>query len=265
MANNNGAALTDGQEMLIKTIDESSGGSITTEYKYDSNGKILSEYTTMTNSSVGTRTSSIFFYRDGSGRIFKTAQKYDQPVEHILYDTIITLVVYENGTSNRIKFSKTETTANGITVYDSVLYSYSTAGKVVKTQHYLYRSTDMPGTLPRQVNWFSWEYSDAGNLLRMQQYSDHAGNGNFELDISYTFEYDNKVNPYYSGDDIRLEADWYSASPNNVIKQTVLISQTKEQYDNLISYDQYDVKGRPKTATHTPRFAPVIHTKFFYQ
>jgi hypothetical protein len=99
----------------------------------------------------------------------------------------------------------------------------------------------------------------------MQQYSDQAGNGTFQLDISYSFEYDNKINPYYSGDDIRLEADWYSASPNNVIKQTVLIAQTKEQYDNMIAYDQYDVNGRPIMATHTPAYAPVIHTKFFYQ
>jgi hypothetical protein len=265
MTNQNGAAFTDNHELLIKTIDDSPQGSIITEYKYDGTKKLVAENTTMTNTVLGTRTSSFLFSRDSQGRIIKTAHKYDQPVDNILYDTVITLVFYENASSTKIRYSKTATTANGITVYDSTLYSYNTTGKVVKTQHFTYRSSDPPGTVQRLINWFNWEYNAVGNLVKMEQYSDQAGNGTHSIDIAYLFEYDNKINPYYSGDDIRLESDWYSASPNNVIKQTVQVSQTREQYDNYISYDQYDANGRPTTATHTPAFAPVINTKFFYQ
>jgi YD repeat-containing protein len=263
--NHHDSNITDSQELLVKTIDESPGGSIITEYAYDQSSKLISERTTMTNTSVGTRTSSMIFYRDPQGRIIKTAHKYDQPVENILYDTVITLVHYENQNSTKILYTTAATTANGITVYDSTLYSYNASNKVIKTQHYTYRSNEPLGTPRKKSNWFSWDYNSVGNLIKMEQYSDPAGNGAYQVDITYTFEYDNKINPYYSGDDIRLEGDWYSASPNNVVKQTVHITQTREQYDNRISYDQYDASGRPKIATHTPAFAPVINTKFFYQ
>lgn len=263
--NRNQTDISDGQALLVKTIDESPQGSIITEYKYDASENLVFEHTTITSTSASPRTSSLTFFRDQQGRVIRTAQKYDQPVENILYDTIITLVAYENAGSDKIRFTKTMTTANGITVNDSTLYLYNASGKVTQTKHYVYRSNDARGTLPRLANWFTWEFNAGGNLIKMEQYSDQAGTGTYQVAITYLFEYDNKVNPYYSGDDIRLETDWYSASPNNVVKQTVRVSQTFEQYENRISYDQYGVNGKPETATHTPAFAPVVKTKFFYQ
>jgi hypothetical protein len=265
MSDNNGTVLIDDAALLVKTFDESANGSITTEYKYDVSKKLVSERTSMTNTSVGTRTSSLYFYRDGLGRIIKTAHKYDQPIDNILYDTVVTSVIYETAISNKIVYSKTSTTANGITVYDSTRYAYNVDGKITRTEHFTYRQDDLPTIPPRRSNYFNWQYDATGNLIKMEQYSDFSGSGVFQLEIAYLFEYDNKINPYYSGDDIRLESDWYSASPNNVIKQTIQISQTREQYDNLISYDQYDGIGRPMTATHTPAWAPTVRTTFFYQ
>lgn len=261
MTNQSGSGNSDVPELLIKTIDESPQGSIVTEYKYDHAKKLVSEQTTMFNISRGSKTSSILFFRDTQGRITKTAHKYDQPVDNILYDTVITLVYYEDPVSRKIHHTTTATTANGITVYDSVRYLYSALGKVVKTEHYTYRSNETR----KKGNWFSWEFNSAGNLVKMEQYSDQTGTGIYGVDITYLFDYDDKVNPYYSGDDIRLETDWYSASPNNVIKQTVQVAQTHERYENLIFYDQHDIKGRPTLATHTPAFAPVVKTTFVYQ
>lgn len=247
--------------LLIKRVDiERQVDSLVTTYSYDVNKRLILQQFAGYSNSGGTplvRNEARLFYRDALGRITKIAWKFNG-----VADTLYTNIIYENNTGSKILYKLGISTQSGKTRYDSTLYYYNTAGKIIKMEYY--NSGNWPVEAAKNNTYENWDFDANSNLVRLQQYNYSAAKAMFELVISYDFLYDDKANPLLNSDDARL-FDWFYVSNNNVTTQKVNILPTGEKYDNTVSY-QYDAMGRPVSAILTRGYANggTVNSFFYY-
>ncbi len=259
-------------ELLVRMVSVSIPGSdsIVQEYQYDSAKQLAQESFSAISTQAGATkiySSITRFYRDASERVVKVAQKYGQPVEGIVYDTTFTYITYQNAGSKKIMYTITITKSGSKTAYDSTVYFYGTNNRVNKTQHFTGSIIDSLSVTPKSQVYFTWQYESKGNLTKIEQFSDNNNNGNFELMISYEFKYDDKINPLFAQDDVRMEGGWGSvASPNNVLEQKVTPAGIGAGYTHQWFY-QYQINNRPATERFTSGDvgSRVTTAKYYYK
>lgn len=187
--------------LLIKTVSRWSDNgtpaadSTVIEYTYNSAGKLIAQQ------SPGEE--PLRYYRDALQRITKMAYIASPG------DTGYTKVFYAGPSSMQVAYTVDGRTSTP-TLSDSIVYTYM-GGHV----RYIYLYVNNSGQM--EFSGFQkWEFDTQGNATRLDNYTSDS-----TYNIGYTFEYDNKTNPYYSpGDDVRLHAEWgYACSPNNIVKQ----------------------------------------------
>ncbi|MFL5738860.1 MAG: hypothetical protein ACJ75B_01480 [Flavisolibacter sp.] len=240
--------------LLIKTVVKYAGAATINDFSYDQNKKIVLKLTETTDNLSGAKqSSSINFYRDDKGRVFKIARKYDQPS----HDSIFTFNFYESNASDRLVYSKIIDAPTGQTSIDSITYQYNSNDQIVKTTHYLYSPNQQASGAD---SYYIWDYDSKGNLVQMRQYSNKAGS--FELAITYQFKYDDKINPAVTETSL-LEYNWYEAvSPNNLIEQKNIYPGQPDEV--LTTNYQYRSDGRPTAASFTG-VGNSFQTSYYYQ
>ena len=204
------------------------------------------------NGSVEIRHFFTRYYRDALGRITRVARKGPYSDNGNNTDTLYDDITYESATSTRITSLN-----NGARVY-----TYNASGKVTGTSEYM----PWPGpTDPvKMVVYHIYSYDDNGNIKKREEYTDQDGNGTFELNITYKFEYDGKQNPLHSNDDALIEWRWTSMSPNNVLKQTNSIAAAGGANEHIITIYEYGTDNLPRSGGYNLGSDPII-LKYYYQ
>lgn len=217
--------------LLIKTVSQWSnngvpfGDSIITEYAYNSAGKLISQQSPGDSPTV--------YHRDALQRITKIATVQSGG------ETIYLNVFYTGASSSHIAY-----TLNGKspgTLLDSMAYTY-TGDHVQSISWYVYNNG-----VPQFSGYRTIAFDTQGNVSSMDNYGADSTHN-----IRYTFEYDNKPNPYYSpGDDVRLYLEWgYVCSPNNTVKQNNQI-ETGTPSDYVSYAYTYNSNNKPVTMLHS--------------
>ena len=269
---------SDDSGLLVKRVDESTEPGVpgkavaTSEYEYNSEKKLIR---TIINSAHGsiTRHSDSRYTRDSKGRIMTIAATSQrlingapyQTLEWPAFDTVSTMVIYQDELSQKIKYIKRIIRSGEKTTIDSSLYDYDSNGHVKKIIiFYLPFGVHLPGEQLMSSGYSAWTFNAKGSLMQLEEYGE--ANGNFFLQIRYRFEYDNKINPLFTNEYVFLY-NWFDLSPNNVVKQKVYIPAYGEDYDNTATY-QYRPDDKPlsviyfspPTVTNTNR-----QSNFYYK
>jgi hypothetical protein len=228
---------------------------LTTEYGYNNAGKLETETYTgkvvESNGTVKIRTSYTRYYRDAMDRILKIARKgyFSDNVSNA--DTLFEYITYTSATSTKIASIN-----NG-----ALIYEYNSLGQVYKTSSYM--PWPNPGDPLKLVVYHLYSYNAKGNLTKREEYVPDA-NGAFRINITSTFEYDDKKNPLHSTDDALLE--WRSAwmSPDNVVKQSNDYADPLSTDDQIITIYEYSADGFPYSGAYNLGPQPII-LKYYYQ
>ena len=186
------------------------------EYAYDANNKLKSITTTerfqQPNGSIRTQVGLRSFFRDNQGRVIRISTGPDSSIFSMDFN-------YPSLISLKPQSAVSTRTRGGLTrLIDSVAISYNSTGQVNKTVRFMMLNTGKLET----SSYETYTYDALGNLSSKQQYSDSAGNRQFRVVISYTWQYDNKKNPLYFDEIPYFFNDGifaYTASVNNVLRQ----------------------------------------------
>jgi hypothetical protein len=126
----------------------------------------------------------------------------------------------------------------------NTMFEYDANGRVAKTMTYL----PSPPGLPKLGVYHIYNYDAVGNMIRREEYTDHDNDGSFELNITYSFEYDGYLNPFQPGDDALIEWTWTRSSPANVLKQKNDVADPQGIDDENVIIYEYGNDNKPKTA-----------------
>jgi hypothetical protein len=248
---------TDDSGLLVKKIDEATVPGVpgvaraTYEYEYNSDKKLMRVNYNSTSESI-MRLSKTRYKRDNIGRIVDVAILWERFKNGIPYatlegpasDTIIGTVAYKDQLSRKIDYVKYVNWSDGKTAVDSTVYEYDANDHVKKTTGYnLPAGVQQPGETFTLYGYTNWTINLANSLVQLETYG--KSNAGFTLQIRYTFEHDDKVNPLFRNEDIFIN-QWFDFSPHNVTKQTVYIAATGETYDNTATY-QYRTDNKPSS------------------
>ncbi|HYK46616.1 MAG TPA: hypothetical protein VEV83_15675 [Parafilimonas sp.] len=171
-------------------------------------------------------------------------------------DTLILNVNYANG--NEVSYAVEYSSKDPSKITDSMTYEYAD-GKVQRLDVYL-----SPTASSEQATYyFTYEYA-ASNLSKVHSF--WLNDGTYSESLGFDFEYDDKVNPLFSPDDIFMGmgigggASYISA--NNVTRQT----NHYGVYDDYVTYDfTYDSDNRPVSVTWSGPGIATMYGYYFYQ
>lgn len=235
----------DNDELLVKTITAFGTGSFDTTiitYEYNASNRLQKEtflFNYTTPSGIQRLPTGSEYTRDGAGRITRikrTGRLVSDPLNEI---TGFSNVYYVDNSSTKVDYISDDNNSF------KTVFIYDAAGKISKTetfQHY-----PLPGDPLRMVVYYTHQYDANGNLITRTQFSDNDYNGVFEQVISYTFEFDGRINPVDRSDDALFEDRWSSSSPENCVRQTNKYSSAIPE-DGFTVQFQYRGDNKPETA-----------------
>jgi len=171
-------------------------------------------------------------------------------------DSIVTVVGYDLG-NNRYKNGVSVFVLSGLSIRDSIAFQYNGTGRLASETDYSDVGFGMdPST--------KTEYSYSGNNLAGEKlYSYDANSSSFQLDDTYTYEYDSKINPLqFATEGAILNMNpFYSA--NNITKTTLVDSDPAINYVSIETYT-YNSSNRPATSTSVTG-SDTSTTTYYYQ
>ena len=185
------------------------------------------------------------YIRDGQNRIIEIhASGFN--------DSTVTNVYYSN--QNEVAYTILHH-VNNSSQKDSIVYEYVN-GKVSRINVF------SPSTSAQASYYNTYEFSNS-NITKVSSYN--LQGANYEEGLSYTFEYDNKINPFFSNDDANLLYNWNTASKNNIVKQTNHYGNYGIPDDYVTSEYVYGANNKPVS---TKWYGPSIQTMegyYFYK
>jgi hypothetical protein len=229
----------------------------TIEYSYDITGNLELEITTMKvklqNGTYDVKHFYTRYYREPvGGRIVKIARKGPYSDNGNNVDTLFDYVTYKSPTSSMVEHIN-----NGARVY-----SYDAHERVSGTSEYMHWPN--PTDPVRMVVYHIYTYDDNGNIKKREEFTDLDADGVFQLNFTYKFEYDNKINPLLLGDDALIEWNWTLFSPNNVLKQINDDANPAGIDDEITTVYEYGVDNLPRSGGYNLGPNPII-LKFIYE
>lgn len=237
-------------ELLVRYAEVwNNADSLITTYEYNDEKLVIAE-----NSLSGS--GYIHYDRNSRGKIVKIETWLTNA------DTAFTNVFYANEDSGKINYTLSYATHGGSKILDSSVYIYDN-GKVIKILFYSFEAdTAFLGS------YYTWNYDANGNILQLNSYT-RNDDGSYGFNIGYDFEYDDKINPFFSHDDVRMVRSWYiSSSPNNLTKQTNHYGEPPSHEDDYIALVyEYDADGKPYASARTgPAIAPaMVQSRYYYK
>lgn len=207
------------------------------EFEYDTAGRLIKRRNTVKfrkpDNTIEVKGGEILYHRDGRGRLIQIEYPPSQLYSDISYIT----VEYQDTLSTKV--SK---------MYDNLdkfmtLYSYDQNNHIQKTSfyHHFPQPTD-PMTM---TGYHLHNYDSKGNLLEKRFFQDDDHNGTFESPVTFLFEHDDKINPWYPVDDALLAETWSLVSPNNTVRQFNITPGPRIPGDTLNYHYTYDTRNRP--------------------
>lgn len=225
---------------LIKMVNKAGQDSAVSEFSYNSSNKITGFKASGIQSGqvIDLRLS---YVRNSSGIIQKQILKSND-LNALGVDSIMTIINYD-GANNQYKTAVSVVSIFSLNVRDSIVFQYDGTGKLVSEIDYTDAGVGyMPST--------KTEYSFSGSNLAVEKiYTYNAGTSGFDLQETYTYLYDAKINPLqFPADAPILNMDpFYSA--NNITKTTLVAADPADNYVSNDTYT-YNTANRPATSTN---------------
>ena len=228
--NNEGIIL---DKIIKTTIYNSTTTSESIEFRYDVSGKITSE---------GDKR----YIRDVKGRITKVLLS-----PNLTNRTDIN-VFYTDNSSLKVAYTLSNLSGNPSAV-DSTVYERDNTGRIIKIASYF--SND--GTTFIKDLFYKLFYDEKQNLARIEKYSYGGEAIVYCGGLSYTV-YDNKINPAYSDDEVRMfygSGLFLNTSKNNVIASN----------GNYSKSHTYRTDGRPLSSKVFEGGTEVCRIDYYYK
>lgn len=225
--------------LLVKQVDKTGQDSMVTEYFYDASDRLIEEKT---------RLRTVKYTRNQAGKIINISSVGRLSDLSPVIDTIVVDVIYkQNGLVDMLGDS-------------SIQYIHDGLGRITRTNYFAHSGDAEPDT------YGLWSYDGSGNLHQIFFYK-KGSLGTNDYNIAYAFEYDNKLNPLLSADQVLLPFKWgLAVSPNNVTRQVTFYGANNPVVDqNTIVY-QYKSTGVPEMAEfNSTAVQGTKYTTYYYQ
>ena len=240
---------------LVKMVAKSGSDSSVSEFTYNSSGKIVG-FKLSGVESGGPLDLRLTYVRNSSDVIQKQILKGND-LGALGLDSIVTVVNYDVG-NNRYKNAISVLVLFGFAIKDSIVFQYDGTGRLTSEIDYTDAGSGMePST--------KTEYTYLGNNLGGEKYYSYDNiASSFELEETYTYEYDSKINPLQFAPDAAVlnMNPFYSA--NNITKTTYV--DAIDASNNYVSNDTYTYTSvnRPATSTSVTG-SNTVATTYYYQ
>lgn len=247
-------------QKLIKISSKTGSDSTVITYTYDSQKRLIKE------STVGVASGTVVdneltINRNATGIILSTVQKSPALVTAGI-DSVVTTFRY-NATTSLYTSSAFTLSAFGVTVTDSVVYTYDATGKITSDLHYL-KSGFLP---PIQSLKNLYTYSANGlNLTGLDQLASTTPGAPLAPIAAQVYSFDTKTNPLIIKNEAVLLSRTGLFNANNGSKVVVNNTQTPSANFTMDYIYKYNSSNKPDSSygTRTPSGA-VTATKYFYQ
>lgn len=230
------------KNLLDKVVIKQGTDSSTITYTYNSQNKFIGESTTDVSGGT-TSTYSRVLTRDNLGRITKITENEATP--GTASTSTFTDYFYLGTSDIKMKHGLFTFPQGSTTIRDSAAYTY-VGNSVTRVSHFW----STPTFLATQIYYYEFKYDTKGNMTEFKSFSDNTPvSGNFQLQGTATFTYDDKINPLYANDPALVEyVDNQYVSPSNVTRLSYVAANPANSFTVNISYE-YRADGRPTKAT----------------
>jgi YD repeat-containing protein len=232
-----GGGGTNPQGLLTRVVYATSTDSTITDYTYDGAKRLA----TLTYAASGT-TQFTRLTRNASGILTQYTTK-SPDLASIGLDSVVTYVGY-NTAKSQYAYSLLTVTVSGVTYKDSAAFVYDGSGNIVSKMDYA-----QAGPSPYQL-YAKTDYGYAGgNLVSEKNYS-YNGSATPDLDETFTYTYDAKVNPLKVGPEAIVALyDVTYFSNNNVVKVDYVDNADASNNYTLTSTLTYNSANKPSGGT----------------
>ena len=240
--------------LLTRNVFVAGGDSIMVDYGYDA-AKRLTNFTYAT---TGGGNSSKRIVRNGAGIITQYISKGEDLLSSGI-DSTVTSLNY-NAAQSRYTYSITLFDYQGITYKDSSAFTYDGSGNLTTKTAYL-----TSGPAPYQV-YQKTEYTYvSGNVSSEKYYSPDATGTGWELEATYNYTYDSKVNPVKLGTEAMIVLDDASYFGNNNVTMLDYVDGTDPSFNfSLNTTYTYSNTNKPSGGTTVETPGSASYTLRYY-
>jgi len=208
--------------ILVRAVQTQGNDSTIFTYEYDSNSKLIK-----VNAFESASPTAIYYgrvYRDATGRVTTAVQKIDVGLfpgipTGFLPDSVVYSIKYPTTTSTNFTYKIAKVVTPAVTVYDSVVYTYS-GNNIISETNYNY-STAIT-TAPEPSGKTTYAYDANGNVTQSLIYNYNSTTSQFELEETNNYTMDTKLNPLAIGKEFLLIETGWGSGANNIINSTNL-------------------------------------------
>jgi hypothetical protein len=241
--------------LLIKDVAVTGSETMTTDYTYDAQNRLETEFMSGTSGGMSMKSYRKLF-RDAAGRIVMIKQKVEQG-SFPSSDTAVTIYHYPNATTNEFDYSIMNTGGlMGMVTVDSVVYTYVN-GNMASNSSYM--SSYMGGVLMVPASLSSkWEFTHdaSGKVTKMVAYSNLTSTPGAPLDLmaTYTYTYSNvNFQSFYTtnGAQNYAMAGLPTGNLTQVASMTIVSPTTPQANRTISSTYTLGANGKPQTIKQT--------------
>ncbi|TMI77856.1 MAG: hypothetical protein E6H10_18195 [Bacteroidetes bacterium] len=236
-------------------VAKSGSDSSVSEFTYNSSGRIVG-FKLSGVESGGPLDLRLSYVRNSSDVIQKQILKSND-LAALGMDSIVTVVNYDIG-NNRYKNAVSVIVLFGLAIKDSIVFQYDGGGRLTSEIDYTDAGSGMEPSSKT-------EYTYVGNNLAGEKYYSYDNlAATFQLEETYTYEYDSKINPLQFAPDAAVlnMNPFYSA--NNITKTTYV--DATDASNNYVSTDTYTYTSANRPATSmSVTGSNTITTTYYYQ
>ena len=224
---------------LMKSVMKTGNDSTVVNFNYTAAGKVASMIYSGADQGQPLNI-NITLQRNASGIITKQIIKSPE-FQTAGIDSIVANVNYDAAAS-RYKSSVTKLSLLGMNFADSIVFVYDAAGKPTSAINYAIKGTG------GYVIDSKTDYTYSGNnLLSEKVYAFDPASSSYDLEETYTYEYDTKVNPLQFTSEALILGMSQSYSANNLTKITLVAADPADNFIQTSTYT-YNSANRPRTA-----------------
>lgn len=171
--------------LLTRVVSVAGADSSATDYTYDDNKSLITvTYTSTKGGNQYTR-----LYRNAAGIVTQFTVKNDDYVSNGV-DSVVTILNYDQSKS-RYSYSITNLNFSGVDYRDSTVYSYNSNGRLLNKTSYL-RGASSPYLLYSKTDY---SFNSGNNVAIEKLYSYDLTTKIWDLEATYNYTYDDKINP----------------------------------------------------------------------
>lgn len=245
-----------GSGLLDRTVTKFGTDSITTSYEYDAQKRLI----LYKSGGMFLGTSGevqLKFVRNAQGIIQKSILKTDF-FASMGIDSIVRTVHYDVSKARYSSMAAAYFDGSD-NVQDSTVFTYNAAGKIVGVEYFYDYAT---GTYMRDGK-SEYTYDAAGNVSKEKNY---GYNGTYEPYDESVYEFDNKINPIFLGNEGFVLGDIITFSPNNQTKKTYTDFTDPTASGVTTSVYNYNANNKPASALQNdPGFQVPFVTTYYYK